>query len=277
MILLTGLLIAATIPHQLENGYTISPMYDDTCKFLAEHFSADFASWLLGEPVTLTEIQPSELSLDPIRADAMILLQSEDFILHIEFQTLPKENIPFRMLDYRVRGNRKYKGKPMRQVVIYLKPIESEFVYQTSYDLERTHHEFDVVRLWEQPADLFLQYPGLLPFAVLGQSESPAEMLRQATQILEQIEEPRTQSNLMAASAILAGLRLEEDVIYRLVRRDIMQESVIYRSIQHDEKRAIALNFLREGLSVEAVARGTGLSIEEVQQLQQQANAAPQS
>jgi predicted transposase YdaD len=34
-------------------------MYDDTCKFLAEHFSADFASWLLGEPVTLTEIQPS--------------------------------------------------------------------------------------------------------------------------------------------------------------------------------------------------------------------------
>ena len=74
-------------------------MYDDTCKFLAEHFSADFASWLLGETVTLTEIQPSELSLDPIRADAMILLQSEDSILHIEFQTIPKENIPFRMLD----------------------------------------------------------------------------------------------------------------------------------------------------------------------------------
>jgi transposase len=67
----------------------------------------------------------------------------------------------------------------------------------------------------------------------------------------------------MAASAILAGLRLEEDVIYR--------------SIQHDEKRAIAINFLREGLSVEAVARGTGLSIEEVQQLQQQMNAVPQS
>jgi hypothetical protein len=24
--------------------------YDNTCRFLAEHFSADFASWLLGEP-----------------------------------------------------------------------------------------------------------------------------------------------------------------------------------------------------------------------------------
>jgi predicted transposase/invertase (TIGR01784 family) len=206
-----------------------------------------------------------------------ILLQSEDSILHLEFQTIPKENIPFRLLDYRVRGNRRYKGKPMRQVVIYLKPTTSELAYQTSYDLERTHHEFDVVRLWEQPADLFLQYPGLLPFAALGQSESPAEMLRQATQLVEQIEEPTTQANLMAASAILAGLRLEEDVIYRLVRRDIMQESVIYRSIQNDEKRAIALNLLQEGLAIEIVARGTGLSIEEVQQLQQQMNAVPQS
>ncbi|MFB2836119.1 hypothetical protein [Floridanema evergladense] len=80
----------------------------------------------------------------------------------------------------------------------------------------------------------------------------------------------------MAASAILAGLRLEEDVIYRLVQRDIMQESVIYRSIQRDEKRAIALNFLREGLSIETVARGTGLSIKEVQQLQQQINQPSQ-
>jgi CRP-like cAMP-binding protein len=96
-------------------------------------------------------------------------------------------------------------------------------------------------------------------------SESPAEMLRQAAQLVEQIEEPTAQANLMAASAIL------------LVRRDIMQESVIYRSIQDEKTRAIALNFLREGLSAEAVARGTGLSIEEVQQLQQQMNAVPQS
>jgi predicted transposase YdaD len=55
-----------------------------------------------------------------------------------------------------------------------------------------------------------------------------------------------------------------------------MQESTVYRSIwrdaQKEEKREIAFNFLRDGLSVEAVARGTGLSIEEVQQLQQQLN-----
>jgi predicted transposase YdaD len=55
-----------------------------------------------------------------------------------------------------------------------------------------------------------------------------------------------------------------------------MQESTVYRSIQREAQventKAIALNFLRDGLSVEVVARGTGLSIEEVQQLQQQSN-----
>ncbi|MEN9565000.1 MAG: hypothetical protein RLZZ69_196 [Cyanobacteriota bacterium] len=249
-------------------------MYDDTCRFLAEHFSSDFASWLLGEPITMTELQPSELSLDPIRADALILLESDKSVLHIEFQTLPKDNIPFRILDYRVRMYRKDPTKPMQQVVIYLKQTASERVFQTSFTMERTRHEFDVIRLWEQPATLFLQYPGLIPFAVLGQSADAEETLRQASQRVDQITDPQSKANLMAASGILAGLKLEDEVVYRILRRDIMQESTVYRSIQKEaqkeEKRAIALNFLRDGLSVEAVARGTGLSVEEVQQLQEQ-------
>jgi predicted transposase/invertase (TIGR01784 family) len=249
-------------------------MYDDTCRFLAEHFSADFASWLLGKAVTLTELQPSELSLDPIRADALIFLESDEETLHIEFQTLPKDNIPFRILDYRVRGYRRNPTKPMRQVVIYLKQTASSLVYQTSFTMERTRHDFEVIRLWEQPASLFLQYPGLIPFAALGKSENVEETLRQASQKVDQIADPEEKANLMAASGILAGLKLGDEVVYRILQRDIMQESTVYRSIQREaqkeEKRAIALNFLRDGLSVEAVAHGTGLSGEEVQQLQQQ-------
>ncbi|KAM3116452.1 Rpn family recombination-promoting nuclease/putative transposase [Phormidesmis sp. 146-33] len=253
-------------------------MYDDTCRFLAEHFSTDFASWLLGEPIAMAELKPSELSLEPIRADAMILLQSDQSSLHIEFQTLPKKKIPFRMLDYRVRGHRRYDDKTMQQVVIYLKSTASELAYQTSFTLESTRHDFQVIRLWEQPVSRFLQYPGLLPFAALGQSADPAEMLRQATQIVDQIEEPTTQANLMAASAILAGLRLEKDVIYRLVRRDVMQESVIYRSIQDEKIREIACNPLRGGVDISLIASSTGLSVEEVRHLQQQiGRESPQS
>jgi hypothetical protein len=42
-------------------------MYDNTCRFLAENYSADFANWLLGELVTMTEmLRQATLTMDQI-------------------------------------------------------------------------------------------------------------------------------------------------------------------------------------------------------------------
>ena len=58
-----------------------------------------------------------------------------------------------------------------------------------------------------------------------------------------------------------------------------MQESTVYRSIQREaqeeEKRSIALNLLQGGVAIEIITSSTGLSIEEVQQLQQQMDKSP--
>jgi predicted transposase YdaD len=51
-------------------------MFDNLCKFLAESFSEDYAAWLLGRPIKLTKLSLTELSLEPIRADSLILEQS---------------------------------------------------------------------------------------------------------------------------------------------------------------------------------------------------------
>ena len=110
-------------------------MFDSTCKFLAESFSSDFAAWLLGEATPLTQLSPSELSLEPIRADALILLASDDSILHLEFQTEPAARMPYRMADYRLRVHRRFPHKRMKQVVIYLTPSQSERVYQTTFEI----------------------------------------------------------------------------------------------------------------------------------------------
>ena len=112
-------------------------MFDNVCKFLAENFSSDFAIRLLGEPIALTELSPKELSLEPIRADALILLQSDDKILHIEFQTQPNVEIPFRMIDYRLRGYRRFPHKEMYQVVIDLNRTNSELVHQNTFTFLR--------------------------------------------------------------------------------------------------------------------------------------------
>ncbi|MDJ0707406.1 MAG: Rpn family recombination-promoting nuclease/putative transposase [Leptolyngbyaceae cyanobacterium MO_188.B28] len=212
-------------------------MFDTICKFLIETFSTDFASWLLGEPIALTELSPSELSLEPIRADALILMQSDSLLLHVEFQTQPDPEIPFRMLDYRVRGYRRFPRKAMRQVVIYLKQTGSELVRQTTFTLPSTRHEFEVIRLWEQPLEVFLNTPGLLPFAVLSRVADRSEALRQAAIQLEAIPDRRMQSNVTAAAAILAGLVLERGMIQQILRREIMQESVIYQDILQEGRQ----------------------------------------
>jgi predicted transposase/invertase (TIGR01784 family) len=214
-------------------------MFDPTCKFLAESFPADFATWLLGEPISLTTLSPTELLLEPIRADSLILLGADRVILHIEFQTEPDPTMPFRMADYRIRLLRRFPGREIRQIVIYLNPTGSELVYQTVYESPGIRTEFEVIRLWEQPTEPFLESTGLLPLAVLTQTPDKAQTLRQVAAKVDAIPEKRVQSNVAASAGILAGLLLERDFINQVLRRDIMQQSVIYQEWKEE--------FLQEG------------------------------
>jgi predicted transposase/invertase (TIGR01784 family) len=208
----------------------ICVMFDAVCKFLVETFSEDFARWLLGEAVSLTELSPSELLLEPIRADAL-LLQSERRVLHLEFQTQPDPCIPFRMLDYWVRLHRRLPEREIRQVVIYLVPSTSRHVYQTTFEQEGTRHHFEVIRLWEQPVEIFLNSSGLLPLAPLGRTDDRGVALQQVAARLETIPDRSIRSNLSASAAILAGLVLEKDLVQQILRSELMQESVIYQDI----------------------------------------------
>ncbi|MDJ0728775.1 MAG: Rpn family recombination-promoting nuclease/putative transposase [Crocosphaera sp.] len=224
-------------------------MYDSTCKFIAIHYSKELATWLLGKPMELTEIKPSELSLEPIRADSLIFLESENIVLHIEFQTAPKEDIPFRMLDYAVRLYRCYQEKHIHQVVIYLRPTQSSLVRKNYYRRGKTNHEFDIIRLWETPSENLLQFPGLFPFAILTQVENRENLLRQISQEIEKISNKTEKSNLAASTAILAGLVLNKDIIRRLLRNDIMKESVIYQEINAEGRQQGEANLILRQLN----------------------------
>ena len=209
-------------------------MYDNVCKFLAENFATDLAQWLLNEPVDLTVLEPTELQVDPIRADSLIFLESPNLILHIEFQTTPKDDVPFRMADYRLRLYRRYPNKRIYQVVIYLRQTNSPLVKQDSFELPELVSRYNVIRLWEVPSQQLLSKPGLLPFAVLSQPQDAVNVLTEVARQIEGIEDKQIQSNLAATSAILAGLVLDKIVIKRLLREEIMKESVMYQEIRSE-------------------------------------------
>jgi predicted transposase/invertase (TIGR01784 family) len=265
-------------------------LFDTVSKHLIENYSQDFATWLLGSPCTLTRLEPSELSIEPIRADALIYTGGNQ-ILHLEIQTSPDPNIPFRLLDYRTRIYRKYPDKQVKQVVIYLKPTNSDLVKQDSFEIPGTVHCFQVVRLWEQPTDLFLNTPGLLPLAVLSNTPNQEATLRQVAEIIDKVGNPQSQSTISDITAILAGLLLDKGLISKILRKDIMQESVVYQEILEEgmqkgrqegitigeqrgkkagmteAKAVIARNLLSIGIPIEQVAIATELTLAEIEQL----------
>jgi len=154
--------------------------YDNICKRLAAEYPAAFVHWLLAMDTGDIELLPTELSLEPIRSDAVYFLPQRGQILHLEFQTDPKSNppVPLRMLDYWVRLYRQY-GRPIEQVVIFLKPTTKEVAFTEEFAVGNTVHRYRVIRMWEQDPTPLLANPALLPLAVLARADAPKALLEQ--------------------------------------------------------------------------------------------------
>lgn len=152
-------------------------------------------------------------------------------------------------------------------------------------------HRFNVLRLWEQATEPFLESPGLLPFAPLTRPQDAADILSMTVQTMKQINDPRLRRNIMSSSSILAGLVLETEVIEQIVRLDEMRESVIYQKILAEGKlegRAegkaegkaegealgitkgkleVALKMVQMGMDASQISELTGLAIAQIETL----------
>lgn len=213
--------------------------FDNVCKILAEKYPKDFARWLLSEEPQNIKVLKTELSIEPIRADFVTFLQTENRILHIEFQTrtTSKTPIPLRMLDYSVRLIRAYQVN-VTQVVIFLQETDDETAFIQEYVNETTTHRYRVIRMWEQDSALFLDNPALLPLAPLTKTNSPKTLLSQVSENIAKISDKASQQDIAAYTEILAGLKFEKDLIRQFLREEIMQDSVIYQDIlQKGEQR----------------------------------------
>jgi predicted transposase/invertase (TIGR01784 family) len=215
--------------------------FDNLCKLLAEKHPDRFASWVLGQPIESAEVLKSELSIEPIRADSVILLKLQGQILHLEFQVKLDSDppLPLRMLDYWVRLYRLYR-LPIRQVVVLLRPPAEGTVIESAFVLGTTRHEYQVLCMWEQDPSIFLEDIALLPLATLAATQSPEQLLTQVAQRVSTIESTQQRREASAYVQLLAGLRFNKALIRQVFREDIMRESVIYQEIQQEgEERGI--------------------------------------
>jgi predicted transposase YdaD len=181
---------------------------------------------------------------------AVTFLQTGERILHIEFQTIPqsKPPIPFRELDYSVRLKRQYDLR-VTQVVIFLQPTNDPIAYTDEYRDETTVHKYQVIRMWEQNPELFLNSEALLPLAPLAATSSPEALLSQVVEKIATIPNRGDRQNIAGYTQILAGLKFDKAVIRNLLSEDIMKESVIYQDIlQKGQKEGEKLGEKNEAL-----------------------------
>jgi predicted transposase/invertase (TIGR01784 family) len=228
--------------------------YDNTCKYLAEKYPNDFASWVLGESLSSVEVLKTELSLDPISADSVTFLRTSDQILHLEFQVKVAidDPMPLRMLNYWVRLYWKYR-MPVTQVLIWLKQTSNPGVFETEFSTGLTRHGFQVIRIWEQSPEPLLQNPGLVPLATLAAAPDAAGLLNRVAQQVSNIDNVGAQQDIAACTQILAGLRFDKKLIQNLFRREIMRESVIYQDILEEGEQKGRQEGRQEGRQQEAL------------------------
>ncbi|GAB4279840.1 MAG: DUF4351 domain-containing protein [Oscillatoriaceae cyanobacterium] len=207
--------------------------FHNACKALATQYPAEFIKGFFGVNAPDIRILKTELNIEPIRADSVILLGRLSPIFHIEFETLPKLDgtpISLRMLDYYIRLKRQY-NRPVRQLVVFLKETASPLVFENQYRDSNTSHSYQVIRMWEQDPAMFLNSPGLLPLATLARTNAASTLLTQVAEQVATIEDESQRQTLSGYAQILAGLRYEKDLIRELFREDMMKESVIYQDI----------------------------------------------
>lgn len=223
--------------------------YDNICRYLAQAYPIAFANWLLNIEDIEIQALPTELSLEPIRSDALYLLPNRGKILHLEFQTIPNSSppLPLRMLDYWVRLYRKY-NCPIEQVVIFLKQTKSPVVYVEQLAVGRTVHPYRVVRLWEEDPTPLLENLALLPLAILARTDTPEALLKQVADRIDRIEEQEEQQNISVCTEILARLKFDKNLIRQFLQEDLMRESPLYQEILQEGELKLVMSLLNHKL-----------------------------
>ncbi len=156
-----------------------------------------------------------DAELSTISASADTLLRADDQVYHFEFEAGPDDSLADRVLMYNVVAH--YRTRlPVRSVAVLLRPNAQRAGLTGAVAYGRLTFEFDLVRVWQRPANEFLRGPlGLLPLTVLGQpprGQTREQALpEQVDRIIDRAvsEAGQQVGEVVTAAFLLAGMHQE--------------------------------------------------------------------
>lgn len=199
------------------------------------------------------------------------------YVLHVEYQTDHYKDMHFRMAEYSIMLQRKHR-LPVSQFVIYIGPGKPSMPTSiTSKDLK---FRYNMTSLSSIDYSLFLKSDKIEEqmLAILGNLASQQSETVLA-QIVHQIESKSTseleQGRYFRQLRVLLQLRnLDKQAIKDMALTGKIfkeEKDILYirgeMKGRHEEALAIAKNFKELGVAIEDIAKGTGLTVEEIRSL----------
>jgi hypothetical protein len=237
--------------------------FDATLKELGREGPADFlAAFDLppAGPLTLLNV---DLSTVTTAADLIVGIGKPlERVVHIDFQSSAAVWKHADVLVYNALVYAEY-HVPVHSIVILLRPqaahsnLNGRVSYAAPSGRGSMNFTYEVVRLWERPAEEFLTGGlGTVPLAMLGALPEGMPTLDALTAVAQRLIErleheapPERARKLLTAAFLLTGLRVKRDValqVFRGVRT--MQDSDTYLAILEEGEEAKAKKvIIRQG------------------------------
>ncbi|MEZ4888547.1 MAG: hypothetical protein R3E32_27735 [Chitinophagales bacterium] len=227
--------------------------------------------------------------------------ENKKILLHIEFQTQNDKNMIYRMVEYHGLAFRKHK-LPIKHIVIYLGKGKPSM--KTKLKDEEKFEGFDLINIHELNTTQLLgsQVPEIVLLALLSnyEVERTDAILRLIVMQLKAVSKtPEELSKYLQQLIVLSRLRtledltikiiqdmpitydIKKDALYKKGKEEGIQEGIvegiqkgIQKGIQEGIQEGIqktlenvAINCLKQGKSYEEIAIMTGLSISQVQDI----------
>jgi hypothetical protein len=176
--------------------------------------------------------------LSAVSAAADTLIRVGDRVVHIDLEAGPDADLADRMLLYNVLAHRQT-GLPVRSVAVLLRSNAVTAGLTDRVEYEGLRFRFELVKVWERPADTFLNAGvGLLPLAVLGRPPAgltreqalPEQVQRIADEVQSEPESDR--ADLLLSAFMLAGMHVRPGPLQAIFKRVLqMRESAAYQII----------------------------------------------
>lgn len=232
--------------------------WDDSLRTLVRANPQAFIWWLLGEALFIREL-PHKLKTWKQEVDALllVLVNGQELLLHIEFQTYHDSTMAERLLRYNVLARSEY-GLPVVSWVIYLlrdgNVPQSPLRWTTPGGQEVLEFHFGVIEVAKlSPEELLhMAQPGLLPLLPLTRGGAKREVVQTMFAGLE----AAGRTDLMSIGGTIASLvfnrenPVELDWLNRRLHKmhDLLRESPFFQEILQEGREEGLQEGLQKGL-----------------------------